>query len=160
MLLQDLVVCLFCLFIWMFTCFSISDLARSLEVPVSHTQMAVLVPPVITSFGFGQMAQRIWPHSDRHSYTTKAWNKFKDLDCAEVRKRRLRIFLTFSLIKFVCVSTLCNQNYSKGVFILNLLNFLCNSLQKDCIRDFYDGCCPGRKVHFYSNTSRGKYCLW
>lgn len=56
-----------------FTCLSVSDLALSLEVPVSHTQMAVLVPPVITSFGFGHMAQRIWPHSDRHSYTTNAW---------------------------------------------------------------------------------------
>lgn len=61
-----------------FTCLSISDLALSLEVPVSHTQMAVLVPPVITSFGFGHMAQTIWPHSDRHSYTTSAWRSELD----------------------------------------------------------------------------------
>lgn len=41
------------------TCLSVSALARSLDVPVSHTQMAVLVPPVMTSFRLGQMAQRI-----------------------------------------------------------------------------------------------------
>lgn len=65
-------------FMCVFTCLSTSDLALSLEVPVSHTQMAVLVPPVITSFGFGHIAQRIWPHSDRHSYTTNAWKKIED----------------------------------------------------------------------------------
>lgn len=41
------------------TCLSVSDLAFSLQGPVSHTQMAVLVPPVMTSLGLGQMAQRI-----------------------------------------------------------------------------------------------------
>lgn len=49
------------------TCLSVRGLAFSLEVPISHTHTTVLVPPVITSLGLGQMAQRIWPHSDRHS---------------------------------------------------------------------------------------------
>ncbi len=48
-------------------------LAFSLEVPVSHTQIAVLNPPVMTSLGLGQIAHRICPHSDRHSYTTTAY---------------------------------------------------------------------------------------
>lgn len=52
--LAELVCCVFAS-----TCLSVSDLAFSLQVPVSHTQMAVLVPPVMTSLGLGQMAQRI-----------------------------------------------------------------------------------------------------
>lgn len=42
-----------------FTCFSVRALAFSLETPISHTHTAVLVPPVITSLGLGQMAHRI-----------------------------------------------------------------------------------------------------
>lgn len=56
------------------TCFSVRDLAFSLDVPISHTQILVLAPAVTTSLGLGQMAQRICPHSDRHSYTTDAWS--------------------------------------------------------------------------------------
>lgn len=54
------------------TCLRVSVLAFSLEVPISHTHTTVLVPPVMTSLGLGQMAQRIWPHSDKHSYTVTA----------------------------------------------------------------------------------------
>lgn len=57
------------------TCLRLRDLARSLDVPSSHTQMAVLVPPVSTSLGLGQMAHRTCPHSERLSYTTRACSK-------------------------------------------------------------------------------------
>lgn len=49
------------------TCLSVRGLAFSLEVPISQTHTTVLVPPVMTSLGLGHTAQRIWPHSDRHS---------------------------------------------------------------------------------------------
>ena len=63
-----------CVHSWpMFTCLRARVLALSLAVPVSQTQMAVLVPPVMTSLGLGQMAHRILPHSDRHSYTITAY---------------------------------------------------------------------------------------
>lgn len=54
------------------TCLRVKVLAFSLEGLVSQTQIAVLVPPVMTSLGFGQMAHKIWAHSDRHSYTITA----------------------------------------------------------------------------------------
>lgn len=108
-----------------FTCLSVSDLALSLEVPVSHTQMAVLVPPVITSFKFGHMAQRIGPHSDRHSYTTNAWNKIEEKDRRLVLARGCRggedrFMLAVSFTKFYLNNQLFHQH--QRIWLLYVTN--------------------------------------